>query len=79
MWIHTPVKELTEALSDPDCLVRVTAAEGLALLGPEAMGAFNELADTLGDTDFEVRMAAADALEQALQDKTALPDRTYTY
>jgi hypothetical protein len=56
------VPQLTQALSDPNPLVRQRAADVLARIGPDAKDAVPALIRTLGDRDEEVRKAATRAL-----------------
>ncbi len=52
------VASLTPSLKDPDPVVRVAAAESLALAGPMAKSAAAELVPLLKDTERSVRLAA---------------------
>jgi hypothetical protein len=56
------VPQLTQALSDPNPLVRKRAADVLARIGPDAKDAVPALIRTLGDRDEDVRKAATRAL-----------------
>jgi HEAT repeat protein len=56
------VPQLTQALSDPNPLVRKRAADVLARIGPDAKDAVPALIRSLGDRDEEVRKAATRAL-----------------
>jgi HEAT repeat protein len=55
---------LLDALAEPDSLLRLRAAETLAVLGPAAEAAAPALVQCLADKDANVRRAAAVALEQ---------------
>lgn len=56
------VPQLSQALDDPNPLVRRRAAEILARIGPDAKDAVPALIRALGDRDEEVRKAATRAL-----------------
>jgi hypothetical protein len=56
------VPQLTQALSDPNPLVRKRAADVLARIGPDAKDAVPALIRALGDRDEQVRKAATRAL-----------------
>lgn len=58
------VPALTDALSDPDPLVRLEATHALARMGPPAKPAVPKLIVALGDSDRAVRQGAARALGQ---------------
>jgi hypothetical protein len=56
------VPALSEALKDPDGMVRMGAAYALAEIGPDAREAAPKLQEALQDPDKQVRDAAAYAL-----------------
>jgi HEAT repeat protein len=56
------VRDLAAALSDPDELIRIYAAEALGSIGKEAADAVAQLKDALGDREVLVRHFAAAAL-----------------